>query len=49
LNPVAALAALALGTILALARPTLPVLALVVGTVIFAAGVFVAVRETIPS
>jgi hypothetical protein len=49
-SPVAALAALTLGTILALARPTLPVrLALVVGTAIFAAGVFVAVREAIPS
>jgi hypothetical protein len=49
-SPVAALAALTLGTILAFARPTLPVrLALALGTAVFAAGVLVAVRETIPS
>ena len=49
-SPVAALAALTLGTIVALARPTLPVrLALALGTAAFAAGVFAPVRETIPS
>ena len=49
-SPVAALAAPTLGTILAFARPTLPVrLALALGTAVFAAGVLVAVRETIPS
>jgi hypothetical protein len=49
-SPVAALAALTLGTALALVQPPLPVaLALMLGTVVFAAGIFVAVREMIPS